>query len=202
MGIKEFRGHRAVHAAWYSACYLLRIERDRRKEIAMSKQRSYSALIETEPVRATFTGTSHRLTVKLNLQTMTAEVSNSSLPVVNGDRVAWDFKDPNGNRLFLGNRALAIVFDKGLASIPGNFDIDTGISMDINEDAAPPLSSHAATYSVQLNGAVVAFSSSLTDPPPGMSPQLVIDGMGKPPDKRPDGRDGTGHPSWHRRRKG
>ena len=141
------------------------------------------------------TGTSHTLTMWVDAANKTVKISCGSLSVVNGDQVVWDFKDKDGNPLT--GKDLKIVFSRSLTSGPKGPNA-TKITLDISEDDdSKPLKSYTATYSVTLDG------ESLTVTDDGISPQLVIDKVGKPPamgggDCDDDDDEDTGH---HRRRR-
>src|ERR1700744_1469224 len=89
--------------------------RTERKEIPMRKQSAYP-LSEPEltPVLPSPTGTSHTLTVEVDLKAKSVTISDPSLHIKDGDEVVWDFKAKGGGKLNLGGSTLKVVFDNSL----------------------------------------------------------------------------------------
>jgi hypothetical protein len=132
-------------------------------------------------LRAAATGTSHTLTVKVDVTTQPAtfSVSQRSLPIENGDTVVWKLVARQRGNLPLSNLDLEVVFDHLPNSAPRPLDINSRISVDVSEVEASEGTAYMAKYSVRLNG--VRLESVL----PWGGPQLVIDKMCDPPPRGP-----------------
>ncbi|HEX3552916.1 MAG TPA: hypothetical protein VIA62_06775 [Thermoanaerobaculia bacterium] len=148
----------------------------------MSLRNSSAALtgMELSTLRAASTGTSHTLTVKVNVaaQPATLSISQRSLPIENGDAVTWRFvTNQPGNPPF-EDPGVKVVFENLPHSMPGDPE-DSRISVDVSEVEASEGTKYVAKYSVLLNG--VRLESVL----PLDGPQLVIDKMCAPPPRGP-----------------
>ena len=131
--------------------------------------------------RAAATGTSHTLTVKVDVtaRPATFSVSQRSLPIENGDTVLWKLVSQQRGNPPLSNLDLEVVFDNLPNSKPGALDINSRISVDVSEVEASEGTVYAASYSILLNG------ERLKSLLPGERPQLVIDKMCAPPSRGP-----------------
>ncbi|MFY9823708.1 MAG: hypothetical protein WAM82_20165 [Thermoanaerobaculia bacterium] len=154
----------------------------------MSKQESYAVLTEQENLfgpRATSTGTTHTLTVLVDLSAApkTVSVSDPSLHIHNGDRVVWDFKDKTGGKLSLADPSkLAVVFIDKLESAPEAASSDPKIGLDASENTPDSGTGdpYTANYQIKLGTDILRRPIRT----PGDT-QLVIDGLGKPPGTAP-----------------
>jgi hypothetical protein len=145
------------------------------KEIAMSLRISSGALTEREltTLRAAATETSHILTVKVDVtaEPRTVSISQRSLFIENGDTVTWKFVAQQRGNPPLSNLDLEVVFDDLPNSEPRPLDINSRISVDVNEVEASDGTVYVAQYSILLDG--VRLGSLF----PQEGPRLVIDKM-------------------------
>lgn len=132
-------------------------------------------------LRAAATGTSHTLTVKVDVtaQPATFSVSQRSLFIENGDTVTWKLVSQQRGNPPLSNLDLEVVFDHLPNSAPGALDINSRIGVDVSEVEASEGTVYVAKYSILLNG------ERLESLLPGDGPQLVIDKMCVPPPRGP-----------------
>ena len=149
----------------------------------MSLRNSNALLTERElaTLRAAATGTSHTLTVKVNVtsEPKTFSISQRSLLIENGDTVTWKLVAQQRGNPPLSNLDLEVVFDHLPNSEPRPLDINSRISIDVSEVEASEGTAYVARYSVLLNG--VRLESLL----PLDGPRLVIDKMCDPPPRGP-----------------
>lgn len=159
------------------------IGQDLGKGTSMSLRASNTVLTEREltMLRAAGTGTSHTLTVKVNVTTkpMTVSLSQRSLFIENGDTVTWKLVSQQRGNPPLSNLDLEVVFDHLPNSVPGALDINSRISVDVSEVEASEGTVYVAKYSILLNG------ERLESLLPGEGPQLVIAKMCVPPPRGP-----------------
>ncbi|MFY9823709.1 MAG: hypothetical protein WAM82_20170 [Thermoanaerobaculia bacterium] len=132
-------------------------------------------------LRAAATGTSHTLTVKVDVtaRPATFSISQRSLPIENGDTVVWKLVAQQRGNPPLSNLDLEVVFDHLPSSAPRPLDINSRISIDVSEVEASEGTAYVARYSILLNG--VPLEPLFL----GEGPQLVIDKMCVPPSQGP-----------------
>ena len=149
----------------------------------MSLRYSSGALTEREltTLRAADTGTSHTLTVKVNVtaEPRTVSISQRNLFIENGDTVTWRLVTNQPGNPPLGDPGAEIVFENLPNSVPGTSDRDSRISVDVSEVEASEGTVYVAKYSILLNGARLESLFPLE------GPQLVIDKMCDPPPRGP-----------------
>jgi hypothetical protein len=182
LGIKEFDENGQLPEPG-TARAISRNRTELGKEIAMSLRISSGALTERElaTLRAAVTGTSHTLTVKVDVtaEPRTFSISQRSLFIENGDTVTWKLVAQQRGNPPLSNLDLEVVFDHLPNSVPGALDINSRISVDVSEVEASEGTIYVAKYSILLNG------ERLESLLPGEGPQLLIDKMCVPPPRGP-----------------